>query len=184
MTQVCDFTSLQVYLLGIVFYITCVVLMVLEFSNPHGPFGLPTVCGFIPSLAAGTPFQISIHSWSAPSVSQFTRCYSKYGECANFEARVFVDGQLVAYANDSQCLQSWLANRYFLVLRLLIEKVIGHTLLFTLLVWTKAPIDVCVRESFLIRYRSRNVKERRSGASSISQLSTGASAAKPLEPSR
>lgn len=88
--------------------------MVLEFSNPHGPFGLPTVCGFIPSLAAGTPFQISIHSWSAPSVSQFTRCYSKYGECANFEARVFVDGQLVAYVDDSRYLQSWLANMYLL----------------------------------------------------------------------
>lgn len=78
----------------------CRVLIAVEFSNSHGSFGLPTVCGFIPSLAAGTSFQISIHSWSAPSVSQFTRCYSKYGECANFEARVFIDGQLVAYADD------------------------------------------------------------------------------------
>lgn len=147
MTQVCESTSLQVYFLDVIFYIICVVLMVLEFSNPHGPFGLPTICGFIPSLAAGTPFQISIHSWSAPSVSQFTRCYSKYGECANFEARVFVDGQLVAYADDSRCPQSWLANMCpFLVLRLLIGKVIGHTLLFTLLVWTKARIDVYVYE--------------------------------------
>ncbi|UKZ66410.1 uncharacterized protein TrAtP1_007584 [Trichoderma atroviride] len=82
------------------FKVACHAIHDPEFSNPHGPFGLPTVCGFIPSLAAGTPFQISIHSWSAPSVSQFTRCYSKYGECANFEARVFVDGQLVAYADD------------------------------------------------------------------------------------
>ncbi|EHK50475.1 hypothetical protein TRIATDRAFT_270238 [Trichoderma atroviride IMI 206040] len=81
------------------FKVACHAIHDPEFSNPHGPFGLPTVCGFIPSLAAGTPFQISIHSWSAPSVSQFTRCYSKYGECANFEARVFVDGQLVASAS-------------------------------------------------------------------------------------
>lgn len=48
-----------------------------------------------------------------------------------------------------------------LVLRLLIEKVIGHTLLFTVLVWTKAPIDVRVYEKLLTRYRSRNVKKRR-----------------------
>ncbi|KAM0522452.1 hypothetical protein ACHAPE_002042 [Trichoderma viride] len=81
------------------FKVACHAIHDPEFSNPHGPFGLPTVCGFIPSLAAGTPFQISIHSWSAPTVSQFTRCYSKYGECANFEARVFVDGQLVASAS-------------------------------------------------------------------------------------
>lgn len=71
--------------------------MVVEFTSPHGSFGLPTVCCFIPSLPSGTPFQVSIHSWSSPIVSQFTRCYSKFGDSANFEARVFVDGQLVAY---------------------------------------------------------------------------------------
>ncbi|KAL6800053.1 hypothetical protein J3E68DRAFT_397297 [Trichoderma sp. SZMC 28012] len=71
--------------------------MVAEFTSPHGSFGLPTVCCFIPSLTSGTPFQVSIHSWSSPIVSQFTRCYSKFGDSANFEARVFVDGQLVAY---------------------------------------------------------------------------------------
>ncbi|PTB39371.1 hypothetical protein M441DRAFT_70505 [Trichoderma asperellum CBS 433.97] len=81
------------------FKVACHAIHDTEFFNSHGSFGLPTVCGFIPSLAAGTPFQISIHSWSAPSVSQFTRCYSKYGECANFEARVFIDGQLVASAS-------------------------------------------------------------------------------------
>lgn len=67
-----------------------------EITSPHGSFGLPTVCCFIPSLPAGTPFQVSIHSWSSPTVSQFTKCYSKYGDDANFEARVFIDGQLVA----------------------------------------------------------------------------------------
>ncbi|PTB66888.1 hypothetical protein BBK36DRAFT_1168406 [Trichoderma citrinoviride] len=41
---------------------------------------------------------VSIHSWSSPTLSQFTRCYSKYGDDANFEARVFIDGQLVASA--------------------------------------------------------------------------------------
>ncbi|KAL7793052.1 hypothetical protein V8C37DRAFT_409743 [Trichoderma ceciliae] len=81
------------------FKVACHVIHDAEFSNSHGSFGLPTVCCFIPSLASGTPFQISIHSWSAPSVSQFTKCYSKYGDSANFEARVFIDGQLVASAS-------------------------------------------------------------------------------------
>ncbi|KAL6904218.1 hypothetical protein GGI43DRAFT_432827 [Trichoderma evansii] len=81
------------------FKVACHAIHDPEFSNSHGSFGLPTVCGFIPSLAAGIPFQISIHSWTAPSVSQFTSCYSKYGECADFEARVFIDGQLVASAS-------------------------------------------------------------------------------------
>ncbi|KAL7946150.1 hypothetical protein V8C42DRAFT_322610 [Trichoderma barbatum] len=80
------------------FKVACHVIHDTEFTSPHGSFGLPTVCCFIPSLASGTPFQISIHSWSSPSVSQFTRCYSKYGDSANFEARVFIDGQLVASA--------------------------------------------------------------------------------------
>ncbi|KAL7935497.1 hypothetical protein V8C35DRAFT_299625 [Trichoderma chlorosporum] len=78
------------------FKVACHVIHDTEFASPHGSFGLPTVCCFIPSLASGTPFQVSIHSWSSPTVSQFTRCYSKYGDSAKFEARVFIDGQLVA----------------------------------------------------------------------------------------
>ncbi|UKZ53971.1 hypothetical protein TrVGV298_007775 [Trichoderma virens] len=80
------------------FKVACHVIHDTEFTSPHGSLGLPTVCCFIPSLASGTPFQVSIHSWSSPTVSQFTRCYSKYGDSANFEARVFIDGQLVASA--------------------------------------------------------------------------------------
>ncbi|KAL6886369.1 hypothetical protein HDV57DRAFT_388057 [Trichoderma longibrachiatum] len=80
------------------FKVACHVIHDAEITSPHGSFGLPTVCCFIPSLPAGTPFQVSIHSWSSPTVSQFTKCYSKYGDDANFEARVFIDGQLVASA--------------------------------------------------------------------------------------
>ncbi|KAL7911858.1 hypothetical protein GGI35DRAFT_300849 [Trichoderma velutinum] len=80
------------------FKVACHVIHDTEFTSPHGSFGLPTVCCFIPSLPSGTPFQVSIHSWSSPIVSQFTGCYSKYGDSANFEARVFIDGQLVASA--------------------------------------------------------------------------------------
>lgn len=69
-----------------------------EISHAHGFTGLPTVSCFIPSLPAGTPFQVSIHSWSGPTVSQFTRSYSKYSDAVKFEARLFLDGRLVAYA--------------------------------------------------------------------------------------
>lgn len=53
---------------------------------------------FVPSLDAGTPFQISIHSWGGrPEVSQFTKTFTRHAELVQFEARVFIDGCLVAY---------------------------------------------------------------------------------------
>jgi hypothetical protein len=58
---------------------------------------------------------------------------------------VFVDGQLVAYADDfalSVGSPSMLTCASFLVLRLLIEKMIGLTLSFTVSVWIKVPITV------------------------------------------
>ena len=36
----------------------------LELSHIHGSLGLPTVCCFVPSLPAGAPYKLSIHSWS------------------------------------------------------------------------------------------------------------------------
>ncbi|KAI1125923.1 hypothetical protein F5Y10DRAFT_245923 [Nemania abortiva] len=51
---------------------------------------------FMPNLPPGTPFNISLHSWKTPDVSQFTRNYSKHPELVKFEARVLVDGRLVA----------------------------------------------------------------------------------------
>ncbi|KAL6872955.1 hypothetical protein J3F83DRAFT_731554 [Trichoderma novae-zelandiae] len=84
------------------FKVACHVIHDAELTSPHGSFGLPTVCCFIPSLPAGAPFQVSIHSWNSPTVSQFTKCYSKHGDDANFEARVFIDGQLVASASLDQ----------------------------------------------------------------------------------
>ncbi|KAK5991775.1 hypothetical protein PT974_07809 [Cladobotryum mycophilum] len=78
------------------FKVACHVVHDTEFSHSHGSYGLPTVCCFVPSLPAGTPFQISIHSWSIPAVSQFTRLYSKYAENVKLEARISFDGRLVA----------------------------------------------------------------------------------------
>ncbi|KAF5875386.1 uncharacterized protein Bfra_003840 [Botrytis fragariae] len=56
---------------------------------------LPTVTCFIPSLAAGEPFRISIHSWQNPEASRYVQHISgRYAEHVMFEARVFVDGQI------------------------------------------------------------------------------------------
>lgn len=52
---------------------------------------------FIPALSSGTQFNISLHCWKTPEISQFTRNYSKHPELVKFEARVLVDGRLVAY---------------------------------------------------------------------------------------
>ncbi|KAH6995844.1 hypothetical protein BKA56DRAFT_666130 [Ilyonectria sp. MPI-CAGE-AT-0026] len=78
------------------FKVACHVVHDPEFSQTHGSFGVPTLCCFVPSLAPGTPFQISIHSWTIPAISQFAKSYSEYPESVKFEARLFVDGRLVA----------------------------------------------------------------------------------------
>lgn len=59
---------------------------------------------FMPGLPPGTPFNISLHSWKTPDISQFARNYTKHPEAVKFEARVFIDGRLVAYV----CYQSFL----------------------------------------------------------------------------
>jgi len=79
------------------FKVACHVVPDLELSHINGS-GMPVVTCFVPSLAAGTPFQISIHCWRNPEISQFTRNYSKHTELVKFEARVLLDGRLVASA--------------------------------------------------------------------------------------
>lgn len=58
---------------------------------------LPTVSTYIPMLVPGTPFQISIHSWTTPEVSGHTET----GTQAMIEIRLFIDG--VPITLDSPC---------------------------------------------------------------------------------
>ncbi|KAI0399018.1 hypothetical protein F4802DRAFT_73246 [Xylaria palmicola] len=78
------------------FKTNCHVVHDTEFAYTNGSFGLPTMTCFMPGLPPGTPFNISLHSWKTPDVSQFTQNYSKHPELVKFEARVLVDGRLVA----------------------------------------------------------------------------------------
>ncbi|KYK56095.1 NADH dehydrogenase -like protein [Drechmeria coniospora] len=79
------------------FKVACHAVHDAEFSHTNGLLGVPTVSCFVPSLPSGTPFQVSVHSWSVdPVVSQFTRTYSQFAETAKYETRVFIDGRLVA----------------------------------------------------------------------------------------
>ncbi|KAI0424460.1 hypothetical protein F5Y09DRAFT_139426 [Xylaria sp. FL1042] len=78
------------------FKTNCHVVHDTEFAYTNGSFGLPTMTCFMPGLPPGTPFNISLHSWKTPDVSQFTRSYSKHPELVKFEARVLIDGRLVA----------------------------------------------------------------------------------------
>ncbi|KAK4243642.1 hypothetical protein C7999DRAFT_18032 [Corynascus novoguineensis] len=78
------------------FKVACHVVPDLELAHIHGAVGIPVMTCFVPSLAPGTAFQISIHCWRRPNLSQFTRTYSKHTDLIKFEARILIDGRLVA----------------------------------------------------------------------------------------
>ncbi|KAJ3484820.1 hypothetical protein NLG97_g6963 [Lecanicillium saksenae] len=78
------------------FKVACHVVHDNEFSHLPGSPGLPTVCCFVPSLAPGAPYKLSIHSWSTPSISQSTRSYGKFADRVIFQVRLFVDGAMVS----------------------------------------------------------------------------------------
>ncbi|KAJ4269779.1 hypothetical protein NW762_001447 [Fusarium torreyae] len=76
------------------FKVECHVSHYREASNSGKFSRLPVVTCFVPSLAPGTPFQISLHSWSAPT-SQVTN----QSEGLTFQTRLFIDGDLIASAS-------------------------------------------------------------------------------------
>lgn len=78
------------------FKVGCHVVPDSEFSHNRGTFGLPVTTCFVPGLQPGAPFHISIHCWANPKVSQYTQSYSKHPELVKLEARILVDGRLVA----------------------------------------------------------------------------------------
>ncbi|KAF2994319.1 hypothetical protein E8E14_000846 [Neopestalotiopsis sp. 37M] len=54
---------------------------------------------FIPGLDSGKPFSISLHSWSELQTSKFTKTnFNQHAQLVIFEARIFIDGRLVASA--------------------------------------------------------------------------------------
>lgn len=82
------------------FKVACHAIPDVELSHIHGSAGMsvmmPVMTCFVPSLPAGSSFQISLHCWRNPEISQFTRTYSKHMELVKYEARILLDGRLVA----------------------------------------------------------------------------------------
>lgn len=56
----------------------------------------PVLTAFIPSLLQGEAFRISIHSWEKPEPSQAMGSLVGLEDAVLFEARVYIDGFLVA----------------------------------------------------------------------------------------
>ncbi|KAK4096147.1 hypothetical protein N658DRAFT_519364 [Parathielavia hyrcaniae] len=77
------------------FKVACHVVPDLELAHIHGPVGMPVMTCFVPSLPPGAGFQLSLHCWRRPELSQFTRAYSKHTDLIKFETRVIVDGRQV-----------------------------------------------------------------------------------------
>ena len=58
---------------------------------------LPVMNCWIPSLATGTPFRISVHSWNPPELSQYLRRhYHDHLGDIKFEVRVLINGIEIA----------------------------------------------------------------------------------------
>lgn len=57
---------------------------------------VPILTSFVASLERSAPFRISIHSWERPKPSQLLLSYKTPAEATLFEARVYIDGILVA----------------------------------------------------------------------------------------
>jgi hypothetical protein len=82
------------------FQVDCHMVCDSEFSTPGGPVvGLPTMTCFIPSLEAGTPFRVSLHSWTDPEIvwRESLGAFVDGPCCVLFEARLLIDGQIVSY---------------------------------------------------------------------------------------
>lgn len=57
---------------------------------------VPVLTTFIPSMTKDSPFRVSIHSWEKPHPSRFIERLMLPEDILMFEARVFIDGVLVA----------------------------------------------------------------------------------------
>lgn len=57
---------------------------------------LPTVSCFIPSILPGSPFRMSLHSWSTPTVSRETVARAPQENMVGFEIQVLLDGVCIA----------------------------------------------------------------------------------------
>ncbi|KAK5281072.1 2-isopropylmalate synthase (Alpha-isopropylmalate synthase) (Alpha-IPM synthetase) [Exophiala xenobiotica] len=57
---------------------------------------LPTLTCFVASLDRGSSFRVSIHSWEKPKPSDLLLSYKTPEEVVLFEAKVYIDGILMA----------------------------------------------------------------------------------------
>lgn len=77
-----------------------------QVEGKHIPEATPLMSAFVPSLPAGNPFQISVHSWSPTAVGHIVPVMEGHVQPRElFEVRVLVDGKLNAIAHlpvDSQ----------------------------------------------------------------------------------
>jgi hypothetical protein len=79
------------------FKVACHVVHDIEFSHIHGATFMPNMTCFVPSLPAGIFFQMSVHNWSIPNISEIAQSYSEHTDDLKFEVRVLIDGCLAVY---------------------------------------------------------------------------------------
>lgn len=68
-------------------------------------YPLPMVSCFVPSLLAGSPLRISLHSWATPVASRATQAMVAQGSAIGFEAKMLLDGVCSAWVIRRTSLQ-------------------------------------------------------------------------------
>lgn len=63
---------------------------------------VPILTCFVPSLAPGAPFRVSIHSWVKPTGSAILKSYMTLDETIAFEARIYLDGLHHGYVSKTE----------------------------------------------------------------------------------
>lgn len=56
----------------------------------------PILTSFVSSLEQGSAFRVSVHSWEPPKPSQVLSTFKRHDEVVAYEARVYIDGDMVA----------------------------------------------------------------------------------------
>lgn len=65
-------------------------------AGQGGPGQIPVLTAFVPSLARGNPFRVSVHSWERPCPTRILESLMHSEDTVMYEVRIFIDGYCIS----------------------------------------------------------------------------------------